>query len=218
MVMSLLRCIPLLLSAVTIAAAAPGPAELSPRACSKIPMGTKTILSRRKPDLSFSGGMFVQLERKQEDGGTGFQNTLKTVLSFTSVSPSDTGCQLEVNFPDLPGRFLKGPLATGEANQADIWLVKTPEQRSPSDLSFLLEWTWNNPPEKDQFVSTIAFPNESPSDSLKTILWSGRCDETVNFLLELSDWQQANGTVSYFETLGSRFEEIVVAFQLLYNC
>jgi hypothetical protein len=60
-------------------------------------------------------------------------------------------------------------------------------------------------------VASLEFPNYKSQGPFKTVLMSNACQESVSFLLELSDWQQQAGNVDFYQQAGEGFE-------MVYNC
>lgn len=201
----------LILSIFALASAVPTPVgELAPRACTTANVFNIAKLNKATPDTTENSSYF----RLRREGGPN-SNTIKSVISFTYIPPGATGCMLQIDIPRLPNYYNQNPIANG-SSQADVWTVKNPPRENPYEYGYIFEYTWNNPPVKDQFVATTIFPTESPSEPFKTYLWSGTCQQTMSFLFELSDWQQGPGHVGFYNTWGSKYTPI--GFQLVYNC
>lgn len=145
-------------------------------------------------------------------------NTIKAVVSFGDIPLGATGCMLEIDIPKLPANNVYEPIAGGDS-QADVWLIKQPAGYTPAEYWYVYEWSWNKPPVKDQFVSTVIFPTTNPTDGpLKRYLWSGTCSPTMSFQFELSDWQQGAGWVNYFTSVGGKLTTTPINFNMVYNC
>lgn len=213
MVVSLSRWMALFATIVSIASAVPTPAELAPRACSTVGPVNISKLDKSAPD-SKNNGLVFALHR---NGGAN-SNTVKAVVSFSFIPPGATGCMLQIDLPRLPTQNNPGPIASGTGTQSDVWLLKNPPVSNPYDYSFVYDYTWNHPPQKNQFVSTTIFPTGIPTDPYKTFMWSGTCQQTMSFQFELSDWQQGSGDVNFFNTLGGKVGLTPIGFSMIYNC
>jgi hypothetical protein len=130
---------------------------------------------------------------------------------------------LQIDLPRLPNEANPAgiPFASGTGTQSDVWLISNPPRDNPDDAGFVNEYTWNNPPARNQFVSTTIFPPGSPTEPYLTFLWSGRCERTLSFEFVLSDWQQGSGDVNFYDSLGGRSGKYVIppiGFSMVYNC
>lgn len=185
--------------------AGPSPVDLVPRACSSLGPSPIDVLQASDPNTPSVTGAF-RLER------TNSVDDVSTALTFNYIPAGATGCTLHVIFPP----HTPGAIASGTATQADVWLA-SPDRYGTS--------TWNNPPQKQQHVSTVIFPAEGSTDTFETNLWAGNCPVpptpdggTLTFLFELSTWQQGNGSVSFFNSLGGKQGLQAEGFSLIFNC
>ncbi|KAL9625050.1 MAG: hypothetical protein Q9160_000779 [Pyrenula sp. 1 TL-2023] len=207
----------LLLSPLTsLTSAHPSPTLLPPRACSTLGPNTINILEKGDPTHPHPGQIF-NLARGSTGPSTS-ANDFTSVVSFSYIPSSATGCQLIWQYPgySYPGI----PFATGPATQADVWLVEPPDPTATS--------TWNGPPRRDQFVATLRFPTERKQGDqpFKTTLWSGTCGRAVgadgglslSFLFEYSDWQQGGGSVRFYNTLGGKQGLEPLGFSIVFSC
>ena len=207
-------CILIFLAFLSLTSAVPTPAELAPRDCRKQPLINVSKLNKAAPDEYFNGPQFT-LNRT---GGPN-SNTIKSVVSFSYIPVDATGCMLEIDLPKLPMNYWQTETIAGGASQADVWLIKQPAGYTPGQNYYVYEWSWNKPPVKDQFVSTVIFPTTNPTDGpYKTYLWSGKCSPTMSFQFELSDWQQGAGWVNFYSTPGGKLTLVPIGFNMVYNC
>lgn len=181
--------------------ASPNPVALAPRACTTIPPSNINILQRGDPNNPHNGLIF-NIARS----GTPPRNEYIAVVTFSNIPAGATGCMLSAQFPPL--RY-PNQITTGPAVQADVWSV-APDRQGTS--------TWNNPPARREFVSTIRFPTEAGGPGLSTVLASNTCSETMSFLFEHSDWQQGGGSVYFFNTAGGNFGDRPIGFSMVFNC
>ncbi|MCJ1256029.1 hypothetical protein MMC24_003848 [Lignoscripta atroalba] len=189
----------------TLTAAAPTPAadaELAPRACGTQAPSIIDVLRASTGDNASPGGQFT-LAR----AGNPPYNTIKSALTFEYIPQGATGCMLQIQFPSFAA---DGAIANGTATQADVW--------STQPFTYANLPTYNHPPVKDQFVSTVIFPTKKTTSAFKTTLASNTCSPVMSYLIELSDWQQGAGSVNFFNTLGGKQGIVPIGFSMVYNC
>ena len=191
-------------SAVPTAIAEPdaSPAELAPRACTTIG-ATINILKKGEPDNPSNGRIFNIVRT-----GTPLRNEYISVVTFTNIPQGSTGCMLKVSWP--PHQY-PNMIASGPSLQADVWTVAP----DPNGVA-----TYNHPPARDQFVSTLIFPTAKTDQSFETYLYSSTCKPTMSFLFEHSTWQQDpdGGSVRFYNTPGGEAGLPPQGFSLVYNC
>jgi len=179
------------------------PAELVPRACSTLGPSPIDVLEKSDPNNPHDGPVF-QLDRTGSSGS--YTNDNITVLTFNYIPAGATGCMLQVEFPPLTQ---PNQIASGTATQANVWTVAP----DPNGVS-----TYNNPPVRNQFVSTLIFPTTTSTEIYKTILYSNTCSPTMSFLFELSTWQQGTGHVQFFNSLGGKQGLQPIGFSMIFDC
>ncbi|KAL9618451.1 MAG: hypothetical protein Q9160_006829 [Pyrenula sp. 1 TL-2023] len=212
----------LLLSSSISALPNPSPAQdLTPRACSTISPSPIDILDASKPDeVTYDGDLVLN---RTSNGNNGYQNTKSTLVSFNNIPWQATGCMLRLTIPKLTktSQIARANPDQSGAFQADVWKVEAdPLGRA----------TWNTPPKKDQFVSTIRFPTTQQDQPFETYIWSGVCPSVnpqshypyggvLSFLLEGSGWQQFAGDVRLYNSIGGKSANPEPAgLALVYNC
>ncbi|PGG96458.1 hypothetical protein AJ79_09583 [Helicocarpus griseus UAMH5409] len=192
----------LTLLGTTTASPAPDKTTLAPRACSTIGPSIIDVLYASTGDNA-NPGQYFTLAR----GGNPAYNTIKSALTFEYIPAGATGCMLAVEFPVLDQ---DEEIATGPSVTAEVWSTAP--------------WTWNNlptynnPPQKDQMVGTVNFPTQKTTSVFKTIVASDTCEPVMSFLVEHSGWQQGEGTVHFYNTLGWKVGLEPIGFSLIYNC
>ncbi|EAW11092.1 uncharacterized protein ACLA_067290 [Aspergillus clavatus NRRL 1] len=184
------------------ASAVPTPTEdLVPRACSTLGPSTIDVLRVSTPDNASPGLQFT-LSR----AGSPVYNTQVAALTFEYIPTGATGCMLEIDIPPLAQ---VNQIAQG-ATQVDIW---TTDPWNWNNLP-----TWNHPPTKRSMVGTYIFPTQQTTTTSKTIVMSNTCDNIMSFQVELSGWQNQEGSVNFFNTLGGKVGLVPIGFRMIYNC
>lgn len=171
----------------------PSPAELAPRACTTITPSFVATISKQFPDSQSTTYSRYGLGRTNGPGS----NNESAVFRFDGIPSGATGCMLEFKY----GRGQS--LATG-ANDASLFTVRGQVNERT---------TWNNYPVKDTKVSSLQFPTSPAPADFRTIVYSSTCPSSgsVSFLLEMSDWQQNAGSISFHQTY-------ISGFSMIYNC
>ncbi|GKZ17430.1 hypothetical protein AbraIFM66951_004732 [Aspergillus brasiliensis] len=183
----------------SMALTSPTPANLIPRACTTITPTAIDILDSANPDTASIGQQF-SLSR------TPTTNTKISALTFTDIPTDATGCMLAIDIPPA----LAQPIATGSSTQADIWTTSPWNLTTSSPLP-----TWNNPPARQEMVSTYEFPTSPSTSPVHRILASNRCSNTMSFLAVLSTWQTTSGSVDFENSIGGSQS---IGFSLVFNC
>lgn len=185
-----LSLLSLSIAAPTADASASATEDLVPRACTTIQPSFISYLDSAHPNQANSGLHY----RLSPTGGSG-SNKITTVMRFDSIPAGSTGCMFQYAYP------ANKALGTG-ATQADLFGTKDPVSSANN---------WNNKPVKTTKWASLEFPNYKIQGPFKTVLMSNTCQESVSFLLELSDWQQQAGNVDFYQQAGEGFE-------MVYNC
>ncbi|KAH1494149.1 hypothetical protein KXX06_002509 [Aspergillus fumigatus] len=188
----------LLLAAAT---ASPTPSEdLEARACAGLGPSVIDVLRVSTPDNASPGQQFT-LSR----AGYPPYNTQISAITFNYIPPNATGCMLEIDIPALsqPNQIAEG------ATQVDIWTT--------DPWNYLSLPTYNNPPKRREMVGTYIFPTQPTTEASKTIIASNTCSDTMSFLVELSNWQQQSGSVTFYNTLGGKQGIEPTGFKMIYS-
>ncbi|KAL3456970.1 hypothetical protein BJX64DRAFT_29277 [Aspergillus heterothallicus] len=178
-----------------LSAARAAPTEMK-RACTTVAPSVIDVLRISTPDNASPGQQFT-LSRS----GSPVGDTQRSALSF-DVPPGSTGCMLQVQIPVLTENE---QIASGQS-RVDIWSTQPWTSASLP--------TWNNPPQRDQFVSTFGFETEETSAPFQTILHSNTCSTTMSYLVELSGWQ-GEGSVNFSNSPGGVDG---IGFSMVFNC
>lgn len=143
--------------------------DLVSRACTTIQPSFISYLDSAHPNQANSG-LHYRLSRT---GGPS-SNKITTIMRFDGIPAGSTGCMLQYAYP------ANKALGTG-ATQANLYGTKDPVSSANN---------WNNKPVKTTKWASLEFPNYKSQDPFKTVLMSNTCQQSVSFMLELSDWQQ----------------------------
>jgi hypothetical protein len=173
--------------------------DLVPRACTTRTPDVLLYWDKNNPNIGTPGGT-VRMERT---GGPG-TNTIKTGFTFNNIPQGATGCMLQFELPPVtsPNQY-----ATG-SNNFDLFSVDRP-------ITYNINW--NNQPTKTTKWASMNVPEWITTQPFKTILMSNTCASTMSFEIELSDWQQSAGKISFLNT-GFKPVPIRSGFSLIYNC
>ena len=181
------------LTALSAAVAIPEPDKnLHRRTCTTIQPASIDVLSSSSPNTPSLGTQFI-LSREN-----GVDNIISTITF--NVPTGSTGCMINILIPELT---VANEIASGTATQADVWTVQPWTTSSPP--------TFNNPPVKNQFVSTTIFPTDTTTSSYSTVLESNSCSPVMSFLFQLSTWQQGSGFVDFTNSPS-------IGFSLTFDC
>ncbi|KAL9110580.1 MAG: hypothetical protein Q9227_004938 [Pyrenula ochraceoflavens] len=195
----------LLISAVS---ASPTPTDLSPRACTTKVVDTIDYFDKANPTIPFPG-YTIRLART---GGPG-SNTIRTGLTFLNIPRSATGCTLHLSLRAPP------------SNQPDRYVKSTtPGQPGPNNFDVFgaaspvtYATTWNTQPRKTTLWGSVNVPYWPGASAVDQNILSTTCEETMSYVLELSDWQQNGGEVSFLHN-GAKPVPLDATFSMVYNC
>ncbi|KAL2813392.1 hypothetical protein BJX63DRAFT_394313 [Aspergillus granulosus] len=190
--MFVLNCI----ATILLFSAAQAAPTATKRACTTVAPTVIDVLRISTPGNASPGQQFT-LSR----AGFPVDDTQRSAMSF-DIPPGSTGCMLQVQIPVLTE---DEQIASGDS-QADIW---TTQPWTSANLP-----TWNNPPQRDQFVSTFRFESEQTDEPFQTVLHSNTCSTMMSYLVELSGWQ-GEGSVNFSNSPGGLNG---LGFSMVYNC
>ncbi|KKK22196.1 hypothetical protein P175DRAFT_0501091 [Aspergillus ochraceoroseus IBT 24754] len=180
-----------LLLSTTIAA--PSLTSSARRSCSTAFPWTIDTLSAATPDTPSIGHEFT-LARS----GNPLNNTVISAITFF-IPDNAYGCNLNIQIPILAAN----QIASG-ASSALFWST------APWDNYNNLP-TWNNPPAITTNVGSFNFPTVAVTSPYTTTISSSSCANTLSYLVELSSWQGAAGSVDFNAQNG-------LGFTVIYNC